>query len=67
MSVPTHGEVFARLIHHIRKAQDDAAILAHLENTESRRGVKAKLWLMVSEQFKRMVETCTSIATKGLN
>lgn len=63
-TVPTAGESYAKLAHHLREAQDQAAILAHLANTED--GVKDKAlamgWLAVSEQLKRFVHVVTQMA-----
>lgn len=67
MSVPTSGETFSKLIHHIREAESACAMLAHLENNDRRGAFKAKLWLAASEQFRRMVATMTTIATGRLN
>lgn len=65
MSIPTKGDEFAKLIEHIRKAEEHAAMLSHLYADESR--MKQKSWLQVSELMKRMAVTVTDIATKGLN
>jgi len=64
--VPTRGEAFSKLLYHVREAQDQAAVLAHLHNTE---GVKdkalAKGWLKVSEMLKRFVDVVIEIAQRG--
>ena len=56
ISVPTQGEVFAKLLERIRLAQEDAAMLAHL--TRAMGGRKdhaiADGWIAVSELFKRV-------------
>lgn len=69
MTVPTRGEAYAKLAHHLREAQDQAAILAHLANTED--GVKDKAlamgWLAVQEQLKRFVHVVTQMAAGRLN
>lgn len=61
MSVPTSGETFGLLTHHIRMAQEAAASLSHLANANDDR-VKALQWLSVSEGFKRMEHQLRLIA-----
>ena len=66
MGVPTQGECFARLVEHVRKAQEEAAMLAHLYNADGRTGGKDRTmalgWLAVSEQLKKFVHTVTEFA-----
>ena len=64
MSIPTRGEEYAKLIEHTRKAQESAAMLAHIVRDESR--VKAEGWLAVSEAFKLLGYKIGHLATKGL-
>lgn len=64
MSIPTKGEEYAKLIEHIRKGQESAAMLAHLHRDDSR--VKADGWLAVSEALKLMGHKIGQLATKGL-
>jgi hypothetical protein len=65
MSIPTRGEEYAKLIEHNRKAQESAAMLAHIVRDESR--VKAEGWLAVSEAYKLLGYKIGQLATKGLN
>lgn len=65
-NVPTSGETFAKMIHHVREAQSCAAILAHLANANDERTL-AKQWLVVQELLKKMIHQLTSIATRRLN
>lgn len=67
MSVPTRGDTFAKLLEHLRLAQEDAAMLAHLHNTEGNDMDKllAKGWLGVSELLKRQCHVITQQAMKG--
>jgi hypothetical protein len=65
MSIPTRGETYARLIEHLRLAQEDAATMAHLHNTESRDSPLARGWLTVSEMLKQMQYKVTQFATKS--
>jgi 3-dehydroquinate dehydratase len=58
---PTSGESFAKMIHHIREAQEQAAILAHLANANDDKTM-ALGWLAVTEQFKKMVHIVTKMA-----
>ena len=66
--VVTRGETFAKLLFHLREAQDQAAVMAHLENTESgpHAAASAKGWLMVSEMMRRIVKQVTDMARSGL-
>jgi hypothetical protein len=34
MSVPTRGEIYSKLLHHIHMAEEHSATMAHLHNTE---------------------------------
>ena len=64
MSIPTKGEEYAKLMEHVRLAQESAAMLAHLERDNSRD--KANGWLTVSEALKLMGYKIGQLATKGL-
>lgn len=64
MNVPTQGETFAKLLDHLRSAQDDAAMLAHLtraQDTSKDRAI-ADGWISVEELLKRIVHQVTKIA-----
>lgn len=64
--VPTRGDAYAKLMFHIREAQDQAAVLAHLHNTEGLRDqTLAAGWLKVSEMLRRFVDVVIQIAQKG--
>ncbi len=65
MSVPTQGEQFAKLIDHLRSAQDDSAMLAHLTrsmSTSKKDNALADGWIAVSELLKRMIHQVTTLA-----
>ncbi len=64
MSVPTRGETYAKLIEHLRQAQDDAAMMAHLHNTEGNDMDKllARGWLGTSEMLKLIAYQITELA-----
>ena len=66
--VPTRGDCFAKLIHHLREAQDQAAMMAHLTNTEGGQmdRLLAKGWLGIEELLKRMVHQVTNLARNKL-
>lgn len=64
MSVPTQGEVFARLCERLRLAQEDSATLAHLTRSMSDSAKDKALadgWIAVSELLKRMQYQVTKI------
>lgn len=65
MSIPTEGEEYAKLIEYIRKAQESAAMLAHLCKANDK-SVAARGWLVISEQMKRMQRVVTQIASGKL-
>ena len=64
MSIPTSGESYAKLLEHLRLAQEDAAMLAHLRNAEGDDKGKliAKGWLGVSEMLKMLGYKVTEMA-----
>ena len=66
--VVTRGETFAKLLHHVQEAQDCAAVMSHLENTESgpHAAASAKGWLIISEQLKKFVHVVTEMAKRRL-
>ena len=63
-SVPTIGETFSKLIHHLREAQDAAAMLGHLTRAQGSRKDHALAdgWIAVQEMLKRLVYQVTEIA-----
>ena len=65
MTVPTHGESFAKLMEHIRYAQEEAATLAHLARANDQRAL-ADGWISVSELFKRVGFQVTQLAMRKL-
>lgn len=69
MSVPTHGEAFSKLLHHLDECQNQAAIMCHLHQTEDAAKDKllARGWLAIAEQFKRMRHVVTLMAQGRLN
>lgn len=66
--VPTRGEAYAKLMHHLREAEDQLYILSHLHNTEGNDADKAlaKLWLMAGERMKHLIHQLTTLATGRL-
>lgn len=65
MSIPTKVERYTSLMEHLRLAQEDAAMLMHLNSTEGDGPgmVIGKGWFHVSEGLKRMQELVMHIAT----
>lgn len=64
MPTPTRGEVFDKLLHHMREAQSCMAIMAHLHNTEGN-PVDASLargWLLMEELCRKMIAKLTLLA-----
>ena len=60
----TRAEAYTKLMHHIEEAQDMAAVLSHLHNTESSEMdlLMAKGWLGVSEMMKMIRWKITELA-----
>lgn len=69
MSVPSRGEVFAKLISHLREAQSCIAIMAHLHQTEDSLKDKklATGWLMMEEMFRTIIHKVTLLGQGRLN
>jgi hypothetical protein len=64
MSVPTRGEIYSKLLHHIHMAEEHSATMAHLHNTEDSTKDKAlaKGWLSISEMFRVIAIKVTHMA-----
>ena len=62
--LPERGVVYAQMMDHLREAQECAALLAHLHNTESndRDKLIAKGWLLIAELFRRIQHQVTEMA-----
>ena len=64
----TRGETFAKLIDHIREAEELCYVLSHLQNTED--GHKDKLlatgWRGIGQLLERMRSQCTKMAVNKL-
>lgn len=63
-SVPTSGDTFAKLLHHLRSAQDESAMLAHLTRAQGSHKDRAMAdgWIAVEELLKRVVYQITKLA-----
>lgn len=61
MGVPTQGEEFAKLIEHLRKAQESSAMLSHLAHANDDKRI-AMGWYAVSENFKHQILVVTQLA-----
>jgi len=60
----TQGEVFAKMTHHLREAQDCAATLSHLAGLQSNNPhdqAIARGWLAVSEYLKIFIKKVIQI------
>jgi hypothetical protein len=68
MSLPTKGEEFAKLIEHMRKAQESAAMLAHLCMAEGdNKGMAVgRQWLKYEDLMKRSIHIVTELAKGNL-
>lgn len=60
MGIPTQGEEFAKLVEHLRKAAECAAMLTHLNRDDSK--FLAQGWLGVNELLMRLVAQVTKLA-----
>jgi hypothetical protein len=62
--IPTRSEAYAKLMHHLSEAADQAAVLSHLHNTEDGQLDKlvAKGWLGVHELMMRLISQITKLA-----
>lgn len=66
--IPTRGDTFAKLLHHMRESQDCAAMMAHLHNTEANDmdKVLAHGWLGIEELLKRLAHQVTQLAMRKM-
>jgi hypothetical protein len=66
--IPTRGETYAKLNHHLIECQELAAIMSHLHNTEGNAKdlLLARSWLAVSTNFKQIQKTLTKLAMGNL-
>jgi hypothetical protein len=64
----SRSEVYMKLLDHVREAQDCAALMAHLHNTEGSDvdKVLSKGWLGMSEMFKLIAHQVTLLASNKL-
>lgn len=67
--VVTKSETFAKLIHHLSEAADQAAVLSHLHNTEDSEMDKliAKGWLGIHELILRTRSQIIKLAATKFN
>jgi len=66
MSIPTQGETYSKIIEHLRKLQEETAMMAHLTAAQDDRRL-ANQWLIVSENFKKMQRNLTELAMGRMN
>ena len=69
MSLPTVAEEYAKLLEHLRHAQENAAMLAHLMNAEGggKGAVLSRAWLHIEDNLKKMGTVVTKLAMGRLN
>lgn len=62
--IPTRGDAFSKLIHHLNEAADQASVLSHLHRTEDSKmdELSAKGWLAVHELLLRTRTQITKLA-----
>lgn len=62
--IPTRGDAYSKLIHHLEEAADQAAVLSHLHNTEHSQldKLNARGWLGVHELLLRTKAQITKLA-----
>ena len=65
MSIPTRGEVFSKLIEHLRLAQEASAMMAHLDNAEGKTQT-GRMWLHFSELQAEIVNKSIELAKRGI-
>lgn len=65
---PTRGEAFSKLIYHLDEARDQAAIIAHLHNTEDGEMDKlmVKGWLGIAELLLGFRKKVTELAMRKM-
>lgn len=68
--VVTQGEVYTKLLYHLREAQNLMATMAHLiqmqDSSNPLEGLLAKGWLGMSEMMAMIIDKVTKLATKRL-
>lgn len=65
MTVPTQGEEFTKLLHHLDEVMNSAAKLSHLARAQANTGKDRALadgWIAVVEMFKRIRYQVVKIA-----
>ena len=68
MSIPTVSEEYMKLMEHIRKAQESAAMISHLHgDTDNKSRILAKGWLVIAEGLKLMQHKIVQLAQGRLN
>ena len=61
MAVPSRGEVFSKMLEHLREAQSCASTLAHLYRADSG-GIAfqmSKGWLLIEDMLNKMCQRIT--------
>jgi hypothetical protein len=63
--MPTKGSEYAQLLEHLRKAQENCAMLSHLTADNDKH--LAQGWLAIAELMKRAQTQITRMAMKGMH
>lgn len=65
----SRGDTFSKLLHHLREAQDQAALLGHLHKSEDNNADKVlgQGWLGVSEMLGNVAIQVTEFAKRGIH
>lgn len=64
---PSRSVTYTKLLHHIREAQDQAAVMAHLHGEDNDMDkLHRQGWLGIQELLGRMATQITHLATKGI-
>lgn len=65
----TRAEAFAKMMHHLREAQDMAAVVGHLYLSEGDKLSEAmgKSWILISELIKRVIDQIIVMAKGQFN
>jgi len=65
----TRGETYAKLMDHLREAQECCYVLSHLHRTESgdKDAILAGMWMAVGEAFRIHQMKITEMAKKGMS
>ena len=64
--VPSEGDTFAKLLEHLREAQDCAYTIGHLRKANDDK-VTGQGWIAVGEMLKLTISNVTKLATAKMS